>query len=403
MDCVSPAKSHIHMQVSQPGCRAQVVLAIKFSRLCGLPSYPDLAKRVILTDMNLKLLEQLTTTPGVPGREHRIRDLILQSCQGLYDTHHVDALGSLHLVRKPRLAKGKKPMRSPKKVMIAAHMDQIGFLVRAIDDKGFLWLTPVGGFDTRNLFARVVTVVPDIHDRDKDMTGIMNPGGKPVHIASEEDRKKIPQVGEFFVDMGLPVEQVKKQLNVGSMVVINAPLYRIGQVVTGQCLDNRIACWVAIEALKKLKTHRCEIHCVFTVQEEVGLRGAGPAAFHVQPDIGIALDTTLCCDTPGVPDNEAVTRQGQGTGLNVMDGSAIVDLDLLNDFEALAIKKKIKYQRTILHRGGTDAGTMQRAAAGFKVMTLLTPTRYIHTVTETVHQDDMAASRDLLSAYLASV
>ncbi len=353
--------------------------------------------------MNLKLLERLTTTPGVPGREHRVRQVILDACKGLYDTSRTDALGSLHLVRKPRPAKGKKAPRSPKKVMIAAHMDQIGFMVRAIDDKGFLWLNPVGGFDARNLFARVVTVVPDVRDPSKDLDGIMNPGGKPVHIASPEDRKKVPEATEFFVDLGLPPEEVKKRVNVGSMVVIKAPLYEIGRVVTGQCLDNRIACWVAIESLKKLKTHRCEVHCVFTVQEEVGLRGAGPATYAVQPDIGIALDTTLCCDTPGVPDNESVTRQGQGVGLNVMDGSAIVDVDLLNDFEALAQKKKIPYQRTILHRGGTDAGAMQRTAVGFRVMTLLTPTRYIHTVTETVHEDDMTAARDLLAAYLAQV
>ncbi len=288
--------------------------------------------------------------------------------------------------------------------MIAAHMDQIGFMVRYIDDKGYLWLNPVGGFDTRNLFARIVTVCPDLRDPMKDLTGVMNPGGRPVHIASDEDKKKVPEVKEFFVDLGLPSEEVKKKVKVGDMVTIQAPLHEIGGVVTAQCLDNRVACWVAIEALRKFKKaggHACEVHMVFTVQEEVGLRGAGPATFNIQPDVGIALDTTLCCDTPGVPDNESVTQQGKGVGLNVMDGAAIVDLELLEQFEALAEKKKIKAQRTILHRGGTDAGTMQRAGGGYRVMTLLTPTRYIHTVTETVHKDDLHAARDLLAAWLA--
>jgi putative aminopeptidase FrvX len=352
----------------------------------------------------MKLLEQLTVTPGVPGREHRIRELIRSQAGNLFDSMHVDNLGSLHAVRKPRLptgtARSRKKTAPPKKVMIAAHMDQIGFMVRYIDDKGFLRVNAVGGFDTRNLFARVVTVVPDVRDPKKDLDGIMNASGKPIHIATPEERNKVPEVTDFFVDLGLPAKQVKKKVKIGDMVVIKAPLYQIGKMVVGQGLDNRIACWIAIEAMRKLKHHACEIHVVFTVQEEVGLRGAGPAAYDIQPDIGIALDTTLCCDTPGVPDTMTVTQQAQGVGLNVMDGAAIVDLDLLESFEKLAKRKKIKAQRTMLHRGGTDAGTMQRAAGGFRVMTLLTPTRYIHTVTEAVHHDDMHAARDLLAAYL---
>ena len=349
----------------------------------------------------MKLLQQLTTTPGVAGREHRIRALIEKETKGLFDQTHIDTLGSLHGIRHPRPAGKKKAPRKPLKVMLAAHMDQIGFLVRHVDDKGFCWVAPVGGFDTRNLFARVVTVTPDIHNPKRDLPGVLNPGGRPVHIAKDEDRKKIPEVTEFYVDLGLPAEEVKKQIKVGDMVTINAPLYTIGHTVVGQCLDNRVACWVAIEALKKLKHHDCEIHCVFTVQEEVGLRGAGTAAYQIKPDIGLALDTTLCCDTPGISDNERITAQGAGVGLNVMDGAAIVDLQLLEQFEKLAAKKKIKAQRTLLHRGGTDAGTMQRAAAGVRVMTLLTPTRYIHTVAEMVHKNDLAASRDLLAVWLS--
>ncbi|MEO0966078.1 MAG: M20/M25/M40 family metallo-hydrolase [Planctomycetota bacterium] len=355
----------------------------------------------------IALLERLATTPGVPGREHRIRAVIEEETADLFDSIETDAMGSLHGVIHPRPAgaKGKKkrPAKQPTKVMLAAHMDQIGFLVRHVDAKGFAWVSPFGGFDTRNLFARVVKVVPDVNDPSLDLVGVMNPGGRPVHIATPEDRKKVPEVNEFFVDFGLPADEVKSKVTVGSMVTILAPLYEIGNTVVSQCLDNRVACWVLIEALRKLKKHACEIHAVFTVQEEVGLRGAGTAAFGVQPDIGVALDTTLCCDTPGVPDSESVTRQGAGAGINVADGAAIVDLDLLNDVEAVAKRKKIKHQRTLLHRGGTDAGTMQRAGAGVKVVTLLTPTRYIHTVTETIHKSDMNASRDLVAAYLESV
>jgi len=348
----------------------------------------------------MKLLEKLTTTPGVSGRERRVRRLIERETKGLFDETRVDAMGSLHGVRRARPKSGKAK-KSPLKVMIAAHMDQIGFMVRHVDDKGFLWIAPVGGFDPRNLFARVVTVVPDLDDPRKDLVGVMTPGGRPIHIARDEDKKKVPDLSEFYVDLGLTPEVVKAKIKIGDMVTINAPLYAIGGTVVGQCLDNRVACWVAIEAMKKTKHHDCEIHCVFTVQEEVGLRGAGTAAYAIRPDVGIALDTTLCCDTPGITDNECVTRQGDGVGLNVLDGAAIVDMELLEKFETLARKHKIKAQRTMLTRGGTDAGTMQRAGAGVRVMTLLTPTRYIHTVTEMVHKDDLHASRDLLAAYLS--
>lgn len=347
----------------------------------------------------MELLEQLTTTPGIAGREHRIRALIEKETQGVFDETRVDAMGSLIGVRKPRPARGRKAPKQPTRVMLAAHMDQIGFMVRHIDDKGFLRLNAVGGFDTRNLFARIVTVCA----RGGDLAGVMNPGGRPIHIASDEDKKKIPEVGEFIVDLGLPGAEVKKKVQIGDMVVLKAPTQRIGNMVTGQCLDNRVACWIAIRALKQLRNHNCEIHCVFTVQEEVGLRGAGTAAYGVKPDIGIAIDTTLCVDTPGVPSEESVTTFGGGAALTCMDSSFISDLSVLDAMEAVAKKKKIKHQRSVLPRGGTDSGSMQRAGAGAKVFTLSCPTRYIHTVTESIHLDDLHACRDLLAAYLADV
>ena len=353
--------------------------------------------------MDLDLLRQLVTTPGVPGREHRIREAIRAACDGVFDSVHVDALGSLHAVLKP--SRPASDGSSPRRVMVAAHMDQIGFLVRHIDDQGFLRLVPVGGFDTRNLFARVVTVSPDLHDASRDLPGVMNAAGKPVHIASAEERKQVPEATQFMVDLGLSVEAVKAKVALGDMVTINAPLYEVGQTLVSQCMDNRVACFVALEAARKLKAdpagHVCEVHVVFTVQEEVGLRGAGPAAFAVEPDLGIALDTTLCCDTPGVSGEDRVTKQGAGVGLNVMDAAAIADYDELKTLESIAARRGIPAQRTILHRGGTDAGTMQRAGRGYRVVTLLTPTRYIHTVTEMVHRSDVAAARDLLAAYLA--
>ena len=372
----------------------------------------------------MKLLEQLVTTPGIPGREHRLRDLIRKETKGLFDDVREDAMGNLICVRRPRAQgaraghlkgappgarKGAEPTKDsgPTKVMLAAHMDQIGFMVKHIDDKGYIRVNAVGGFDTRNLFARLVTICPDPRDPKQDITGVMNPGGKPIHIATEEEKKKIPEVGEFTIDLGIPGDEVKKKVKIGDMVVLQAPMTRIGDTVVSQCLDNRIACWIAIRSIQKLAeekaSHACEIHCVFTVQEEVGLRGAGTSAYGVKPNIGIGIDTTLCCDTPGVPEDLRVTKQGDGAGITCMDSSVINDYDLIEEFEAVAKKHKIKHQRSILPRGGPDCGAIQRAAAGVRTLTFSCPTRYIHTVTEMIHLDDLHACRDLLAAWLAQV
>ncbi|MCC7145127.1 MAG: M20/M25/M40 family metallo-hydrolase [Phycisphaeraceae bacterium] len=367
----------------------------------------------------MELLEQLTQTAAISGREHRIRQLIQSEIKGLFDEVRTDPMGSLICLRHPRPRKSDSRPRKqdkgktknsaganrPLRVMVAAHMDQIGFLVRHIDDKGFIRVNAVGGFDTRNLFARLCTVCPDLRDPSGDLLGVMNPGGKPVHIASDEDRKKIPDVSDLLIDLGLPPGEVKKQVKVGHMVVLAGPMQRVGHTVVSQCLDNRIACWVAIRAIQQLEkkkiAHACEIAVVFTVQEEVGLRGAQTSAYALAPDVGIAVDTTLCVDTPGVPDDQRVTLQGEGASLDMMDASAIADLDLVEEFEDVARKNKIKCQRTVMPRGGTDQGTIQRAGQGAKTLTLACPTRYIHTITEMIHLDDLHACRDLLAAYLA--
>jgi endoglucanase len=360
--------------------------------------------------MNLELLERLIKTPAIAGREHRLRELILEEVQGLFDQTRVDPLGSLICVRQPRPSGGKsrsarksnrRPTDRPLRVMLAAHMDQIGFMVRHIDDKGFLRVNPVGGFDTRNLFARVVTICPDVKNPAKDLLGVLNPGGKPLHIASEADKNKVPEISEFVIDLGMPADRVQRKVKIGDMVVIRATFDHVGNTVVGQAMDNRVACWVAIEALRKLKHHDCEIHCVFTVQEEVGLRGAGTSSYTIEPDVAISLDTTLCVDTPGVPDDQRVTRQGDGAGILVMDSSMISDLALVEEFERVAQQNKIKAQRSILPRGGNDGASIQQKRAGRRVFTLVCPTRYIHTVVETCHVNDLQACRDLLAAYLA--
>ena len=340
--------------------------------------------------MNIKLLKKLCETPGVPGHEERVRDLIKKEIKGLFDTVTEDPMGSLHCVRK---GKAKKP----KKIMLLCHMDEIGFLVSHITDKGFLYLQPVGGFDPRNLFSRRVLVCTD----KGDLKAVMNPGGRPVHIASAADRKKVPEPHEFFVDTGLG-EKAKDVVNIGDMVVMDEPFLEMGDKLVSKALDNRIACWLGIEAIRALKKTKssAEIHVVFTTQEEVGLRGARTAAYKVKPDIGIGIDVTLSCDTPGVPEQDRTTVQGKGFGLHIRDGSFIADKKLVSEIEALAKKKKIPYQRTMLRSGGQDGAAAQQAAAGARAVGIVVGTRYIHTVTEMLERGDLEAARKILTEYL---
>ena len=348
----------------------------------------------------MELLQKLTQTPSVPGRENRIRSVIEEHIrsQHLFDDIQTDPLGSLIAVRKARTADGKAP-EAPLKVMLAAHMDQIGFLVRHIDDNGFVRVNPVGGFDTRNLFARTVRVCT----KNGDLPGVMNPSGRPIHIATDDEKKKVPLISDFCIDLGMSGDAVKEQVQIGDMVVLDGPFREVGDYVTSQCLDNRVGCWAQIRAIENLTNHNCDIYAAWTVQEEVGLRGAMPAAFGIEPDIGVACDTTLCCKTPGVPDEERVTVAGDGVCLHVMDSSMISDIGLIEEIETVAAKSEIKCQRGILPRGGQDGAVIQRSRSGVRTVAFACPVKYIHTVTEMSHRDDLDAYHRLLTAWLETV
>ncbi len=341
--------------------------------------------------MNIDLLKRLCEMPGVPGHEHRVRDLIQGEIKGMFDEVTTDPMGSL-------LCRRDAKKKSAPKVMLLCHMDEIGFLVSHIDKNGFVYLQPVGGFDPRNLFSRRVLVCTD----DGDFKGVMNPGGKPIHISAPEDRKKVPQVGEFFVDLGMGAK-ARDVVKVGDFVVMDEPFVEMGDKLVSKALDNRIACWLGIEAIRKLgkKGKGAEIHVAFTCQEEVGLRGARTASYAIRPDIGLGIDVTLACDTPGIPEKDATTQQGEGFGLHVRDSSFIADKALVSEVEALAKKKKIPYQRTMLAAGGQDGAAAQQAAAGARAVGITVGTRYIHTVTEMIDKNDLQAALDILVAYLS--
>jgi putative aminopeptidase FrvX len=352
--------------------------------------------------MNTKLFQRLCETPGVAGREERVREVVRGAIRGLFDEVREDAMGSLICTRKATSGTKRKPTR----VLICAHMDEIGFYVRHVDDNGYAWVNPAGGFDPRNLFHRRVLVCTDKGDH----IGIMTSGGKPVHIASPEDRKQIPEPLGFYIDLGMTAAKAKKAVQVGDYVVMHEPFVEQPEAFVSKAIDNRFAVFAAIEAVTKLskargKTgqHACEIVVAFTTQEEVGLRGAISAAQSVDADFGIGLDVTLCADTPGVPEADRVTKRGDGAGVMFMDSSMIADRDLAESICSLAKRKKISYQRCILPRGGQDGAAIQRSGRGVRCAAIVCGTRYVHTITESIEKSDLQATIELLAAWMTSV
>lgn len=342
-------------------------------------------------DHDYELLRRLSEVPGVPGREERVRDLVREALGPLAAHAHTDAMGNL-------IVEVAGPADAPR-VMVSAHMDEIGFVVRHVDDKGFLRVQNFGGFDVRNLFARLVTV----HTRRGGArTGVLNPGVKPVHIATPEDRKKIPQMSDFVVDLGLPAERVREVVRVGDMVTLQQPFVDLGDVVVGKALDDRSGCWILIETLRRLDAPAVRLAAVFSVQEEVGLRGAITSAFDVAPDVGVALDTTLAVDTPGNGADQAITRLGEGTAIKVSDSSMVSHGWLVDRLAELAEAGGIPHQFEVLPLGGTDAGAIQRSRAGVASVTISTPSRYVHTVTEMIAKRDVEASVALLGRFLST-
>jgi endoglucanase len=338
--------------------------------------------------INLDLLKRLSETPGVPGHEDRLREVVISELKPYVDEIRVDIMGNVI---------GFKRGSGQRRVMLAGHMDEIGFLVRYIDEKGFLRIQPVGGFDPRVLFAQRVLV----EARDGQLLrGVLWPAAKPVHVATEEERRQVPKIEDYFIDLGLPAEQVKERVEIGAMVTLDRTVERAGDCIVGKAMDDRVGVFVMLEALKAVRHHEADIVAVATVQEEVGLRGAMTAAYEWEPQVGIALDITLALDIPGAGDSEAITRLGKGVAIKLMDSSHISHPKVVQHLRQIAERENIPYQLEILPRGGTDAGAIQRARGGVAAVTISVPTRYVHTVNEMVHPTDLEAAINLLARYL---
>ncbi|HEX9068935.1 MAG TPA: M42 family metallopeptidase [Ktedonobacterales bacterium] len=338
------------------------------------------------TGINVALLKRLTETPGVSGREEMLRAVVIEELKPLVDKIKVDALGNVIATKKGS---------SDKRVMLAAHMDQIGFMARYIDDRGFIRLQPLGGFDARVLVAQRVIV----HARDGVLRGALVPAAKPIHMLRGE-KPEAAKLEELYVDLGLPAEQVKAHVRQGDPITLDRPLQEAGECAISQAMDDRAGVWTMIEALRRLGKHEATIVAVATVQEEVGLRGATTSSFQVEPDVSIAIDVTLAMDTPGMPDSDTVTKLGDGVAIKVYDGSFIPNYKLVDHMRDIAEKHEIRHQMEVLPAGGTDAGAMQRTRGGSAAITVSIPTRYIHTVNEMVNLHDLDAAATLLARYL---
>lgn len=340
--------------------------------------------------MNVDLLNKIVTTPGAPGFEKRIRDLVIEEVKPLVDELEFDNMGNVYAIKRGT---------GSKKVMVGAHMDEIGFIVTHIDDNGFIRFHTLGGFDPKTLTAQRVI----IHGK-KDIVGVM--ASKPIHVMTPEERNKVAKTTDYFIDTGMKAEEVKELISIGDSITREREFIEMGDCVNGKSLDNRLAVFILIETLKKLKGKEIpyDLYGVFTVQEEVGIRGANVSSLRVKPDFGFGLDTTIAFDLPGAAPHEMITKLGEGTAIKIMDASTICDYRMVEFMKNTADKHKIKWQPEILTAGGTDTAGIQRMTEGGSIAGAVSiPTRHLHQVVEMAHKEDIQGSIDLLCACIQDI
>lgn len=341
--------------------------------------------------INSALLKETCEIAGAPGFEKRIRDFVIKQVTPLVDELSVDNLGNVIAI--------KKGTNNPegKRVMVAAHMDEIGFIVTHIDDNGFVRFHTLGGFDPKTLTAQRVIV----HGTE-DLVGVM--GSKPIHVMSQEERTKMPKTTDYFIDLGRSKEEVEKYIKVGDPITRDRELVEMGDCVNCKSIDNRVAVFILMEALRTLEEVPYDVYAVFTVQEEVGLRGANVAAHNINPDFGIALDTTIAYDVPGAGAHERITELGKGTAIKIMDGMTICDYRMVDFMKKTADARGITWQPEILPAGGTDTAGLQRMGKqGAIAGAISIPTRHLHQVIEMANKGDIDLSIQLLKACLEEI
>lgn len=337
-------------------------------------------------------LEKLSNACGVVGREEEVRKLMKSMLEKYVDEVKEDKLGNIIGIKK-----GEK---NAPKVMLAAHMDEIGLLVKTISKEGFLQFAKIGGIDDRILLAQKVLV----YTEKGPLHGII--GSKPPHIQKEEERKRILAYDELFIDIGAESQEEAKKMGVkiGDPVAFDIKFARVNKdIVMGKAFDDRVGCAVMVEAMKFLKDTECTVYAVGTVQEEVGLRGATTAAFGINPDVGIALDVTVAGDMPGVKEVEAPIKLRKGPSIEVADAGLITHPKVLRLLIDAAEGNRIPYQLETGLPGSTDAARIALTREGVPSGTISVPTRYIHSPTSLLSLEDAEKAVKLTVAAIQKI
>ena len=338
----------------------------------------------------LTLLKELTAADGVSGFEEPVRKLIAQKCRPYADEISVDTMGNLIVFKK-----GKK--HNAPKLMVAAHMDEVGFLITKIEESGVLRFTEVGGINPRVALGRKVLIGAD---HVPGVTGL-----KAYHLVSKEEEKTTPPVEKMYIDIGAQSkEEAEKLVKLGDYVVFDSDFVRFGEGnrrIKAKAIDDRIGCAQMIKLLQKELP--MDASFVFTVQEEVGLRGAKAAAFNLKPDIALILEGTTSADMPGVEDAKKVTRIAEGCVLGCVDSGTIYDRKLFDALRNLADEAGIPWQIKNYIAGGTDAAAIQRSRSGVRVASISTPVRMLHAASTVADKRDMENGLKLAERFIEAL
>lgn len=342
-------------------------------------------------DQLLELYRELTEAPGVSGYEHQVRAVMRNYLQA-YGDICIDNLGSI-VACKAGLAGGPR-------VLVVGHLDEIGFMVTSVSDKGFVRFQTLGGWWEQVMLAQRVV----IKTHKGDVPGVI--GSKPPHILTADERKKVVQKKDMFIDIGAESREQAQEFGVrpGDPIIPVCPFTVMPnpRVLMAKAWDNRAGCAVAVQVLQQLagKTHPNEVFAGACVQEEVGLRGAATITQRVRPDVAIALDVGIAGDTPGVRDDDALTRMGKGPSIVLYDATMIPNLKLRDLVVETAEREGIPVQFDALAGGGTDAGRIHIQGEGIPSIVVGFPTRYIHSHASLIHRDDMENAARLVAAVI---
>ncbi|MFB6081214.1 MAG: M42 family metallopeptidase [Halanaeroarchaeum sp.] len=338
---------------------------------------------------DFELLRELTETSGAPGYEERIREVVKREMDGVVDEVRTDSMGNV-------VGTIEGTERPDYEVAVAAHMDEIGFMVRHIHEDGFVQIDALGGWDPRILRAQRVTV----HTDDGDLPGVI--GSPPPHTSADEDPEKTDDVHDVYIDLGMDEVAVRDRVSKGDLVTMDQRTERVGSAISGKSLDDRVCLYAMLQAAKRV-TPPVTVHFAATVQEEVGLRGAQALGVDLDPDLAIALDVTVANDVPQFEDEaDYVTVLGEGAAIKLKDSSVITNPKVHKRLRTVAETEDVTYQMEILPSGGTDTGGFQRSSGAKPVGAISVPTRYLHTPTEVANAEDVVATVDLLTAFLDS-